>query len=106
MSAMDDMHDDEVRARLGLAPLGRPMTMEERITMLNLQSMPEPFDPETEIDLAVADVLVYEDVTPDGTLLCQTPISDFQRMSTSESEPCGTPITRGIPCRRCGRVTP
>ena len=58
VSALDEMHDDEVRAKLGLAPLGRPMTMEERITMLNLQAMPEPHDEAEVVDLAVADALM------------------------------------------------
>ncbi len=49
MGALDDMHDDEIRAKLGLAPLGRPMTMEERIVVLNLREMPEPHDAEGEI---------------------------------------------------------
>jgi hypothetical protein len=57
MSVMDDMHDDEVRAKLGLAPLGRAMTVEERITMLNLQAMPEPHDDAEVVDLAVVDAL-------------------------------------------------
>lgn len=38
----EDMHDDEIRARLGLAPLGRPMTMEERIEAHTVRAMPEP----------------------------------------------------------------
>lgn len=52
-----DMHDDEIRARLGLAPLGRPMTMEERIEANALRAFPEPFDPQTEGDLEVLDML-------------------------------------------------
>lgn len=46
--AIEEMHDDELRARLGLAPLGRPMTMEERIEAHAIRAMPEPFDPEEE----------------------------------------------------------
>lgn len=51
------MHDDEVRARLGLAPLGRPMTVEERIEANMLRAVPEPFDPETEAELETLDML-------------------------------------------------
>lgn len=51
MSALDDMHDDEIRARLGLAPLGRPMTMEERIEAYAVRSMPEPFDADVEAEM-------------------------------------------------------
>jgi hypothetical protein len=57
---MDDMHDDEVRARLGLAPWGRPMTMEERIAMLNLRAMPEPFDPETDAAMDMLDIITQK----------------------------------------------
>lgn len=56
MSAMDEMHDDEVRAKLGLDPLVRRMTVEERIAVLNLRAMPEPHDPDTDIDLAIIDL--------------------------------------------------
>ncbi|QPX62181.1 hypothetical protein PBI_INDLOVU_66 [Mycobacterium phage Indlovu] len=56
MSALDDMCDDEVRARLGLAPLGRPMTMEERIEAHMVCAMPEPYDPETEGTLELMDM--------------------------------------------------
>jgi hypothetical protein len=42
--ALDDMTDDEVRARLGLAPLGRPMTIEERIEAHTVRAMPEPVE--------------------------------------------------------------
>lgn len=62
MSATE-MHDDEVRARLGLEPLGRPMTMEERITMLNLRAMPEPHD-EAELVDTVASQLNPDDDAP------------------------------------------
>ena len=48
---LEDMHDDEIRAKLGLAPLGRPMTVEERIVVLNLREMPEPHNAEGEIIL-------------------------------------------------------
>ena len=44
--SLDDMHDDEIRAKLGLAPLGRRMTVEERILVMNLREMPEPFETE------------------------------------------------------------
>jgi hypothetical protein len=54
--SLEEMHDDEVRARLGLAPLGRPMTMEERIEFNALRAFPEPFDPETEGDLELIDM--------------------------------------------------
>ncbi|QGH75316.1 hypothetical protein I5G61_gp68 [Mycobacterium phage Quesadilla] len=54
--AIEEMHDDEVRARLGLAPLGRPMTMEERIEANALRAFPEPFDPGTEGDLELLDI--------------------------------------------------
>ncbi|AHJ88563.1 hypothetical protein Jolie1_063 [Mycobacterium phage Julie1] len=57
MPDLNDMHDDEVRARLGLPALGRPMTMEERIEYNALRAFPEPFDPETEVALDLADVL-------------------------------------------------
>lgn len=70
---MTDMHDDEVRARLGLAPLGRPMTMEERITMLNLRAMPEPHDPDTEADLELTDITR-------GTMLPEGQVSFRQRV--------------------------
>jgi hypothetical protein len=43
------MTDDEVRARLGLGPLGRPMTMEERIEAHAVRAMPEPVNAEGEI---------------------------------------------------------
>ena len=70
-----DMHDDEVRARLGLEPLGRAMTMEERISALNLRAMPEPFDIEETVSLAVADALA-----PPAVHLCRgdTPIPPTQ----------------------------
>jgi len=44
------MTDDELRARLGLGPLGRPMTMEERIEAHTVRAMPEPeeFEPPRE----------------------------------------------------------
>lgn len=61
MTALDDMHDDEIRARLGLAPLGRAMTVEERITILNLRAMPEPFDPDTETALELTDMMGAHD---------------------------------------------
>lgn len=42
MSSYPDMHDDEVRARLGLKPVDREMTMEERIEANAVRAMPEP----------------------------------------------------------------
>lgn len=56
MSAIEEMHDDEVRARLGLAPLGRPMTMEERIEAHALRAMPEPFDPDLDAAAELVDL--------------------------------------------------
>lgn len=38
---IDGPTDDEIRARLGLHPLGRPETMEERIARSFVTSMPE-----------------------------------------------------------------
>lgn len=52
--SMAEMHDDEIRAKLGLAPLGRPMTMEERIVVMNLREMPEPHNAEGEIIMGEA----------------------------------------------------
>ena len=52
--ALDDMHDDEIRAKLGLAPLGRRMTVEERIVAMNLREMPEPHNTEGEIIMGEA----------------------------------------------------
>ena len=31
MNGLEDVHDDEIRARLGMKPVDRPETMEERI---------------------------------------------------------------------------
>ena len=59
------MHDDEVRARLGLDPLGRAMTMEERIAALNLRAMPEPHDPAIEASLELTD-LTRGSLEPEG----------------------------------------
>jgi hypothetical protein len=41
---LGEMHDDEVRARLGLAPVNRPATMEERIEANMVRAMPEPHE--------------------------------------------------------------
>ncbi|AXH47767.1 hypothetical protein SEA_KWKSAND96_69 [Mycobacterium phage Kwksand96] len=38
------MTDDELRARLGLTPVDRPQTMEERIEAHVVRAMPEPED--------------------------------------------------------------
>ncbi|AYP70054.1 hypothetical protein I5G62_gp68 [Mycobacterium phage CRB2] len=43
---IQEMHDDEVRARLGLAPVDRPATIEERIEANMVRAMPEPYDVE------------------------------------------------------------
>jgi len=51
-----DMTDAEVRARLGLEPCDRPLTMEERIEAYAVRAFPEPFDPETEGDLELLDM--------------------------------------------------
>ena len=66
MSAMDEMHDDEVRAKLGLAPLGRPMTVEERITMLNLREMPEPHDEAEMVDVVAVELNPVDDAPQCG----------------------------------------
>lgn len=66
MSAMDEMHDDEVRAKLGLDPLVRRMTVEERIALLNLRAMPEPHD-EAELVDTVASQLNPDDDAPHPT---------------------------------------
>ena len=44
MGSIDDMHDDEVRARLGMKPVGREQTLEERIEANAVRAMPEPED--------------------------------------------------------------
>ena len=41
MSTLDGPTDAEVRARLGLQPVGRPETMEERIERNMVNAMPE-----------------------------------------------------------------
>ena len=46
MSKLDDMTDEEIRARLGIPIAGRRPTMEERIAAHALRSFPEPHDPE------------------------------------------------------------
>ena len=48
MTGLEDVHDDEVRARLRLQPVGRPATMEERIEANMVRAMPEleSFDPD------------------------------------------------------------
>jgi hypothetical protein len=43
------MTEAEVRARLGLPPVGRAPTMEERIEAHYVRSMPEPLNAEGEI---------------------------------------------------------
>ncbi|QHB37376.1 hypothetical protein I5G58_gp074 [Mycobacterium phage BirdsNest] len=51
--ALGDLHDDEIKARLGL-DLGD--TMEDRIVAHALRAMPEDFDPETEVELELLDM--------------------------------------------------
>ena len=63
---LNDIHDDEVRARLGL-PIERDRDytgpieelrgrMEDRIETLVVASMPEEFDPETDTELEILDM--------------------------------------------------
>ena len=51
--AIDDLHDDEIKARLGIE-LGEDM--EHRIEAHMVRAMPEEFDPDTEIDLSLLDL--------------------------------------------------
>ena len=51
--AVDDLHDDEIKARLGIE-LGDDM--EHRIEAHMVRAMPEEFDPDTEIDLSLLDL--------------------------------------------------
>ncbi|AXQ64022.1 hypothetical protein SEA_KLIMBON_68 [Mycobacterium phage KlimbOn] len=44
MTELNGMTDDELRARLGLTPVDRPQTMEERIEAHVVRAMPEPED--------------------------------------------------------------
>jgi hypothetical protein len=46
MPGLEDMTDAEVRARLGLPPVDRPATMEERIEAYAVRAFPEPHDTE------------------------------------------------------------
>lgn len=46
MAGLEELADDEIRARLGLAPVNRPATVAERIEAHYVRSMPEAFDPE------------------------------------------------------------
>lgn len=78
MSATD-MHDDEIRARLGLPALGRPMTMEERIEYNALRAFPEPHDPEADLDLALID-------QTRGTALPEGPVA-FRRRMAGRADP-------------------
>lgn len=73
MASLEDMHDDEVRARLGLAPLGRAMTMEERIEFNMLRAVPEPYDPEADAALELVDATR-------GTALPEGPVAFGRRM--------------------------
>lgn len=61
MAAIEDMHDDEIRARLGLRPGPVPenfsQLLEQRIEQIAVASMPEPFDPETDAELEILDLL-------------------------------------------------
>ena len=41
MTGLEDVHDDEIRARLGMKPVDRPETMEERIEANMVRAMPE-----------------------------------------------------------------
>lgn len=63
---LNDIHDDEIRARLGL-PIERPRDyegpieairgrVEDRIETLVVASMPEEFDPETDAELEILDM--------------------------------------------------
>lgn len=49
MGEIGGMTEDEVRARLGLPPVDRPMTMEERIEAHAVRAMPEPHNAEGEV---------------------------------------------------------
>lgn len=40
---IDQMHNDEIRARLGLRPAGRRYTITDRIVANALAAMPEPY---------------------------------------------------------------
>lgn len=51
--AIDDLHDDEIKARLGIE-LGDDM--EHRIEAHMVRAMPEEFDPDTEVDLELVDM--------------------------------------------------
>jgi len=57
MPDLNDLSDDEVRARLGLE-IGEGL--EGRIEGHMVRAMPEPFDPETEADLELADMRELE----------------------------------------------
>ena len=52
--ALDDLHDDEIKARLGLE-LGDDM--EARIEAHMVRAMPEEYDPDTEGELELLDIL-------------------------------------------------
>lgn len=65
--ALSDLHDDEIRARLGL-PIERERdyegpieavrgAIEDRIEAHMVAAMPEEFDPETDIELEALDML-------------------------------------------------
>lgn len=77
MSA-EDMHDDEIRARLGLAPLGRPMTVEERIEANLVRAVPEPFDADTEIELETLDMVSLTGVVQPMQAICSCTAARYQ----------------------------
>lgn len=65
--ALDDLHDDEIKARLGLPiererPYCGPLEeiagrVEDRIEALVVAAMPEEFDPSTDAELELLDML-------------------------------------------------
>ena len=52
---LEDLHDDEIRARLGIPPAGRKPTLEERIEAHMVRAMPEAHDPQAQLDLELID---------------------------------------------------
>lgn len=63
---LSDLHNDEIRARLGLPiererPYEGPIeeirgVVEDRLETMVVASMPEEFDPDTEVDLEILDM--------------------------------------------------